>query len=57
MRASMNQQLKSNGNQLFTVDFHDFIEREQQQSHIELASEFGISVRDIKYLKKKIERN
>ncbi|UOE95554.1 hypothetical protein [Alkalihalobacillus sp. LMS39] len=57
MRASMNQQLKSNGNQLFTVDFHDFIEREQQQSHIELASEFGMSVRDIKYLKKKIERN
>jgi hypothetical protein len=44
-------------NQLFGVDFHDFIQKEPDSTFIELASEFGISVRDVKTLKKQINRS
>lgn len=44
-------------NQLFGVDFHDFIQREQQASMFELASEFGLSLGDVKKLKKHLERS
>ncbi|WP_170885496.1 hypothetical protein [Bacillus alkalicellulosilyticus] len=58
MRSSMNHQRRMNGEDgLFSVDFHEFVEKEQQQSTVELAGEFGLSVRDIKVLKKKLERN
>ena len=30
-------------NQLFNVNFHDFISKEQNNTSMELASEFGIS--------------
>jgi hypothetical protein len=44
-------------NQLFGVNFHDFIQQEQQSSMYELASEFGLSLRDVKKLKKHLERS
>lgn len=44
-------------NQLFGVDFHDFLVKEQHNSMVELASEFGLSVRDVKHLKKKLGRS
>lgn len=44
-------------NQLFGIDFHDFIQREQQANVYELATEFGISYRDVNKLKKKMKRN
>lgn len=44
-------------NQLFNVDFHDFIRREQSTNNIELASEFGLTLRDVKKLKKQLERS
>ncbi|MBP3951395.1 hypothetical protein [Bacillus suaedae] len=58
MRASMRQQMHQNAlAPLFNMDYHNFLERENQQSNIELASEFGLSLRDVKTLKNKLARN
>lgn len=42
---------------IFGVDFHDFIEKEQHATSFELASEFGLSIGDVRKLKKHLERN
>ncbi|KIY21117.1 MULTISPECIES: hypothetical protein [Mesobacillus] len=44
-------------NQLFGVDFHDFTQKEQNSHVVELASEFGLSLRDVRKLKKQLERS
>lgn len=44
-------------NQLHGVDFHDFIQKHQDYTMVELASEFGLQVRDVKFLKKKLGRS
>lgn len=44
-------------NQLFGVDFHDFIQKEQQTNAYELATEFGLSIGEVKKLKKQLERS
>lgn len=43
--------------QIYGMDFHDFIVKEPNNSMVELASEFGLTVRDIRNLKKQIERS
>lgn len=44
-------------NQLFGVDFHDFIQKEQTSNMVELASEFGLTINDVRKLKKHLERS
>lgn len=44
-------------NQLHGVDFHDFMQKEQSMNMIEMASEFGLTVRDVRKLKKYMERS
>lgn len=44
-------------NQLFGVDLHDFIQMEANSNTYELASEFGLTLGDVKKLKKKLERS
>lgn len=44
-------------NQLFGVDFHDFTQKEQSLNMVELASEFGLTLRDVRKLKKHLERS
>ncbi|MBD3107874.1 hypothetical protein IEO70_05795 [Bacillus sp. AGMB 02131] len=44
-------------NQVFGIDFHDFIQREQSNTMVELASEFGLQVREVKSLKKQLGRS
>ncbi|WP_187118812.1 hypothetical protein [Bacillus marasmi] len=44
-------------NQLFGIDFHDFIQQEQQATVYELATEFGLTLGDVKKLKKHMERS
>ena len=44
-------------NKLFGVNFHDFIQRDQNATLVELASEFGITTGDVRKLKKHLERN
>lgn len=37
---------------LLGVDFHDFMEKEGNNNTVELATEFGLSLGDVKKLKK-----
>ncbi|MFL8937821.1 RNA polymerase subunit sigma-70 [Rossellomorea oryzaecorticis] len=58
MRSSDKHFMSSNSeNQLFGLDFHHFVEREKDAVNVELASEFGLSLREVKLLKKKMERS
>ena len=38
------------------VDFHNFIERENILTELEISRELGISISDVRYLKKKFTR-
>ncbi len=58
MRYSEKGEIASNSTQpVFGVSFHDFIERENVTTSMELASEFGISLREVKQLKKRLGRS
>lgn len=58
MRMSDKGYSAMNGaNQLFNVNLHEFIAKEQQVTSLELASEFGISLKDVKTLKKQLGRS
>lgn len=58
MRSSdKGMNVQSSESRLFGVDFHDIIQKEQQNSAFELASEFGLSLGDVKKLKKHLERS
>ncbi|WP_198510289.1 hypothetical protein [Bacillus solitudinis] len=58
MNTSMNQKSHQQSSQpLFHVDVHSYMAKENQQTNIELATEFGISSRDAKLLKNKLSRN
>lgn len=48
---------QESGNKLLGVDFHDFIQREQSSTMVELASEFGLAMKDVRKLKKQLERS
>lgn len=50
-------QVNSPENQLFGVDLHDFIQQEANSTTYELASEFGLTLGDVKKLKKRLERS
>ncbi|WP_449537095.1 hypothetical protein [Ferdinandcohnia sp. Marseille-Q9671] len=49
--------VQASGGNVFGVDFHDFIQKEQSSTYVELASEFGVSIRDVRNLKKQLHRN
>jgi hypothetical protein len=49
--------VQSMDGRLFGVDFHDFIQKEQHGTSFELASEFGITIGDVRKLKKQMERS
>lgn len=38
---------------LFSVDFHDFLEKESTLNDVEMSREFNISVRDVQHLRRK----
>ncbi|GLI83061.1 hypothetical protein ANABIO32_07500 [Rossellomorea marisflavi] len=42
---------------LFQTDFHQFMEMEKGALNMELASEFGLTLKDVRLLKKKMERS
>ncbi|AST92697.1 RNA polymerase subunit sigma-70 [Sutcliffiella cohnii] len=56
MKFSEKHNQSINGNNIFGVSFHNFLEKEKDSTYVELASEFGITVRDVKALKKQINR-
>ncbi|GCD81718.1 hypothetical protein PTHTG4_07800 [Parageobacillus thermoglucosidasius] len=42
--------------ELFSIDFHEFMRKEAEHTAFELASEFGLTLRDVQKLKKQISR-
>jgi hypothetical protein len=44
-------------NQLFGMDFHDFIQKDQNACLTEIAAEFGVSANEVRKVKKQMERN
>ncbi|MRG88262.1 RNA polymerase subunit sigma-70 [Salinibacillus xinjiangensis] len=42
---------------VFNIDFHQFMDSEKDQSSMELAQEFGLSLKDVKNLKEKLNRS
>jgi hypothetical protein len=58
MRSGQKTDLTTNGyNQVFGVDFHDFMQKERETNSMELAEEFGISLESVKKLKQKLHRS
>ncbi|MFP7297513.1 hypothetical protein [Neobacillus niacini] len=49
--------IQSMDSRLFGVDFHDFIQKEHNNTTFELASEFGLTIGDVRKLKKHLERS
>ena len=41
-------------NQVFGIDFHDFIQKQQSNDLMELAEEFGTNIRTIKKMKRNL---
>lgn len=58
MRNNEKNGMTSNGaNQLFGIDFHHFIEKQESATNLELAQEFGVSLKDVRLLKQKLGRS
>lgn len=58
MRSSeKGMNIQSMDGRIFGVDFHDFIQKEQNSNTFELASEFGLTINDVRKLKKHLERS
>ncbi|MBD1381242.1 hypothetical protein [Metabacillus arenae] len=57
MRYSEKGELSTRNNDVFGMDFHDFILKEQQSTPYELTSEFGLSVREVQKIKKHLNRS
>ncbi|WNC16756.1 hypothetical protein [Brevibacillus brevis] len=38
---------------LFSVDFHDFLEKESALGGVEMSQDWGIGVRDVQHLRRK----
>jgi len=58
MRFSEKSQLSNQGaNDLLGVDLHDFVQKEQGSTYLELASEFGLSLNDVRKLKRQLDRS
>ncbi|GAA0483250.1 RNA polymerase subunit sigma-70 [Virgibacillus sp. MSP4-1] len=58
MRTSGNRNALSYSDQgIFQIDFHHFMNSEKEQSSMELAQEFGLSLKDVKNLKERLTRS
>jgi hypothetical protein len=57
MRNSEKGELMHSRKDVYGVDFHDFMVKEQNDTSLELASEFGISLEQVKSLKKHLNRS
>ncbi|WP_163970097.1 helix-turn-helix domain-containing protein [Oceanobacillus halotolerans] len=56
MRMQEKQWNSSNNKDIFGVDLHQFMEMEGHANHMEIAEELGISLGEVKKLKKRITR-
>ncbi|WP_167568973.1 hypothetical protein [Brevibacillus migulae] len=57
MRQSRNGIIaRESSKKLFSVDFHDFLEKESTYNDVELSQEFQISIQDIQRLRHRMKR-
>lgn len=57
MRQSLNEVIAQQSNKrLFSVDFHDFIQKEMILNDVEMAQEFQLSIREVRELRRKMKR-
>ncbi|WP_165769126.1 hypothetical protein [Virgibacillus profundi] len=56
MRFNEKQWNSANNKDILGVNIHHFMEMEGHSNHMEIAQEFGISIGEVKMLKKKINR-
>ncbi|MGE5703318.1 MAG: hypothetical protein ACM32O_12380 [Clostridia bacterium] len=53
MRQSLNETFANQMNRrVFSVDFHDFLEKEALLNDVEMSQEFGLSIREVQKLRK-----
>jgi hypothetical protein len=57
MRNSEKGELSHSRRDVFGVNSHDFIKNEQNDTSVELASEFGVSLQEVRNLKKHLNRS
>lgn len=58
MRASnKGMNIQEANSRLYGVDFHDLIQNEQHENSFELASEFGLTIKDVKKIKKYLDKS
>ena len=56
MRMSEKHWSSHNNRDIFGVNLHKFIEMEESSGYMEIAQELGISLGEVKALKKKVNR-
>ncbi|SFA69330.1 hypothetical protein SAMN04488072_10152 [Lentibacillus halodurans] len=56
MRVYEKQWITHTDKEIYGADFHGFMEMEDRFNHMEIATELGISLGEVKRLKKKITR-
>lgn len=56
MRIQRNEWHVKTNKDIFGVDFHRFLELESDATYLEIAEELGISIGEVKTLKKKMNR-
>lgn len=56
MRIEHNHWHAKENKDVFGVNFHRFLEMEGSANHMEIAEELGISIGEVKALKKKVTR-
>ncbi|WP_198029997.1 hypothetical protein [Oceanobacillus manasiensis] len=56
MRYGEKQWTSTNNKEWVGVNLHQFVEMEGHANHMEIAQEFGISLGEVKMLKKKLNR-
>jgi hypothetical protein len=57
MRINNRNSLGSNRKGVLNMDFHEFQTRGQESNSLEMASEFGLTLREVRDLKKQLERS
>ncbi|BAC13977.1 hypothetical protein [Oceanobacillus iheyensis HTE831] len=57
MRVQKKHWSASQNSDLLSADLHQFMEIEESSNYMEIASELGISIGEVKLLKKKIIRS
>lgn len=58
MRTSdKNEHANGSNKQVFGVNFHDFIEKQENSTLFELASEYGLSLGEVRKMKKQLFRS